>query len=164
MAHSASPLEAIHEAEDFRISSDGTWYHGGRVIERQALVRLFSTVLMRDDTGHYWLKTPHEQCEVTVDDAPFVAISLEMPATANEPISFQTNMHEVIELDTPSKLHLRKNVRGEMMPYLTIRNEIEVALTRPVYYELMELVLREGRTQNGKRGITSAGVFFPLEA
>ena len=46
---------------DIRIAADGSWYHAGGLIGRPALVRLFSTVLRREDDGSYWLVTPVER-------------------------------------------------------------------------------------------------------
>src|SRR3569833_2332926 len=57
---------------DIRIRKDGVWFHEGTPIGREALVRLFSTVLRKDDDGIY-LVTPVEKMKITVEDAPFVA-------------------------------------------------------------------------------------------
>ena len=38
---------------DLRIARDGTWYHEGAPFQREALVRLFASILRRDDDGHY---------------------------------------------------------------------------------------------------------------
>ena len=42
---------------DMRIARDGTWFYQGTPIGRPALVKLFSTILRRDDDG-YVLVTP----------------------------------------------------------------------------------------------------------
>ena len=55
---------------DMRIASDGTWFYMGTPIGRQALVRLFSTILKRED-GKHFLVTPVEKVGIRVDDAPF---------------------------------------------------------------------------------------------
>src|SRR5690348_10898031 len=59
-----------------RIASDGTWFHQGAVVTRPALVRLFSTILRKDDEG-FMLVTPVEKLSIMVDDAPFVAVLME---------------------------------------------------------------------------------------
>ncbi len=43
-----------------RIARDGTWYHEGSPIGRQAMVRLFSTILRREPDGSFVLVTPVE--------------------------------------------------------------------------------------------------------
>ena len=56
-----------------RIARDGTWFYLGTPIGREALVRLFASVL-RKDGERYFLVTPVEKVGITVDDAPFVAV------------------------------------------------------------------------------------------
>lgn len=63
---------------DFRIARDGTWFYRGSPIGRKPLVRLFSTVLRRENDGSFWLVTPAERGRITVDDAPFVAVEMEV--------------------------------------------------------------------------------------
>src|SRR5215469_14478900 len=53
---------------DMRIARDGTWFYRGSPIGRKPLVKLFSTVLRRED-GEYWLVTPVERGRILVDDA-----------------------------------------------------------------------------------------------
>ncbi len=57
---------------DIRIRRDGVWFHEGTPIGREALVRLFSTVLRLDPDG-YHLVTPVEKLKIQVEDAPFIA-------------------------------------------------------------------------------------------
>jgi hypothetical protein len=49
-----------------RIARDGTWYYNNSPIGRLPLVKLFATVLKRDETGHYWLVTPAERGRIAV--------------------------------------------------------------------------------------------------
>src|SRR5260221_813343 len=58
---------------DMRIASDGTWFYMGTPIGRPALVRLFSTILKRED-GKHVLVTPVEKVGIPADDAPFLAV------------------------------------------------------------------------------------------
>ena len=54
---------------DMRIARDGTWFYRGSPIGRKPLVKLFSTVLRREN-GEFWLVTPVERGRILVDDAP----------------------------------------------------------------------------------------------
>ena len=47
----------------------------GHPIGRPALVRLFSTILKRED-GKHFLVTPVEKVGIRVDDAPFLAVEM----------------------------------------------------------------------------------------
>ncbi|WP_313327836.1 DUF1285 domain-containing protein, partial [Stutzerimonas balearica] len=62
---------------DMRVARDGTWYYLGTPIGRPAMVRLFSSVLRRDD-DRYFLVTPVEKVGIQVEDAPFVANRLDV--------------------------------------------------------------------------------------
>ena len=61
---------------DMEIRADGTWFYMGPPIGRQPLVRLFSTVLRRDDDGRTYLVTPVEKVGIRVEDAPFLAVEM----------------------------------------------------------------------------------------
>src|SRR5436305_11342540 len=60
---------------DMRIAGDGTWFYQGTPIGRPALVRLFSTILKREE-GKHFLVTPVEKVGIRVDDAPFLAVEM----------------------------------------------------------------------------------------
>ena len=77
---------------DIRIRKDGVWFHEGTPIGREALVRLFSTVLRLDPDG-YHLVTPVEKMKITVEDAPFVAVDFTAAgAGAEQVLRFVTNV------------------------------------------------------------------------
>ena len=55
-------LEPDHCGDsEMRIARDGTWYHQGQPIGREAMVRLFATVLRREPDGSHVLVTPVEK-------------------------------------------------------------------------------------------------------
>jgi hypothetical protein len=66
---------------DMRIARDGTWYYLGTPIGRKPMVKLFSTIIRRDGDD-YFLITPVEKVGIKVDDAPFVAIAVDVKARA----------------------------------------------------------------------------------
>src|SRR6202030_3079687 len=67
---------------DMRIAADGTWFYQKTPIGRAALVKLFASVLKREG-DKYFLVTPVEKCGIAVDDAPFLAVELQVePAAA----------------------------------------------------------------------------------
>src|SRR6201991_3583222 len=60
---------------DMRIASDGSWFYLNTPIGRPALVKLFASVLKREGDD-YFLVTPVEKCGLLVEDAPFLAVEL----------------------------------------------------------------------------------------
>src|SRR3569832_137217 len=78
---------------DMRIAADGTWYYMGTPIGRPALVRLFSTILKRED-GKHFLVTPVEKVGIRVDDAPFLAVEMVKAQGEGGCLRFRTNVDD----------------------------------------------------------------------
>jgi hypothetical protein len=150
-----------------RIDRDGVWYHEGRPIARQALVKLFATVLSRDADGSYWLKTPAEQGRIEVEDAPFVIVELTVDGKGiDQTIRMRTNLDHWVSIGQDHPLYLRSprnQPASEPIPYIDVRHGLEARLLRPVYYELAELAESVEEEGSDHLGIWSAGRFFPLE-
>ncbi len=49
------------------IRKDGRWFHDGGLIERESLVRLFASILRREEDGQYYLVTPVEKWRIEVE-------------------------------------------------------------------------------------------------
>ena len=143
-----------------RIARDGTWYHDGRPIGRPAMVRLFSTVLRREADGRHVLVTPVEKLEIDVEGAAFRAVEMQSEGEGEDRrIAFGLDSGDAVILGPD---HPLKIVQAELgpSPRVLIRHGLEAELTRPVYYELAELAITEGREPPG---LWSDGVFFGLD-
>jgi hypothetical protein len=144
---------------DIRIAANGLWFHEGTPIGREALVRLFSTVLRKDPDGFH-LVTPVEKLRITVDDAPFVAVRVD---AVGEALSFTTNVGDVVEAgpDHPIRVEIDAGT-GEPRPYVHVRRGLEALIARPVFYELAEMA-RERKTPGGPMmGVPSNGAWFAV--
>jgi hypothetical protein len=149
---------------DITIARDGTWYYRGSPIGRMPLVRLFSTVLRRDEDGTYWLVTPAERGRIIVEDAPFVAVELTVRGTGREQqLIFRTNVDDTVAADAEHPLRVVNDpATEEPNPYILVRNGLEARLSRPVFYELVELGSEERVGDATLFGVWSKGKFFPL--
>ncbi|MBL8773149.1 MAG: DUF1285 domain-containing protein [Phenylobacterium sp.] len=148
-----------HSGEiDIVIKSDGRWVHEGAVISREALVRLFSTVLRKDPDG-YWLVTPVEKMRVTVEDAPFVAVRVDREGDA---LTFTTNVGDVVEAGPENPLRVETAADGEPRPYVHVRRGLEALVTRPVFYELVEMAQERETPQGPVLEVASNGASFAL--
>ncbi len=149
---------------DIRIDRDGTWFYHGSPIGRKELVKLFSTVLKRDDEGRYWLITPVEQGEIVVEDVPFQAVEMDVAGDGRDQVlEFRTNVDEIVKADAAHPLRIGYNEEtGEPSPYVLVRDTLEARLTRSVYYQLVEV--GEERTVDGEPiyGVWSAGEFYEI--
>jgi len=149
-----------HSGEiDIVIRRDGHWVHEGGVISREALVRLFSTVLRKDPDG-FWLVTPVEKMRITVEDAPFVAVAVEVEGGV---LRFTTNVGDVVEAGPENPLRVEVDpATGEPSPYVHVRRGLEALIARPVFYELVEMAEARETPEGAQLGVESAGVFFPI--
>lgn len=149
---------------DMEIRADGSWWHEGSRINRKKLVRLFSTILRRDEDGSYWLVTPYEKVVVHVEDAPFVAVRVDRAEEegTGQSLAFSTNLGDIAVAGPDHPIRIETDGEtGEPAPYIHIRGRLEAKLSRPVFYELAELV--EPDPDGGEMlGVWSKGVFFPL--
>jgi len=145
-----------------RIARDGTWFYRGSPIGRLPLVKLFSTVLRRDEDGKFWLTTPVENGQIEVEDAPFIAVELMTEGQGPEQVlRFRTNVDDIVILDDAHPLRVSESAQGEPRPYIMVRKGLEARLARPVFYELVAMAEADPSTPD-VIGIRSAGRFFPL--
>jgi len=149
---------------DMRIARDGTWHYMGSPIDRKPLVKLFASLLNRDEAGDFWLITPAEMCRITVDDAPFAAVEMTVDGQGRDQVlTFRTNIDEIVTAgtDNPVRVEIDPDTR-EPAPYVMVRDGLEALITRSVFYDLVELA--EMRVQGGTSvmGVWSNGVFFEI--
>lgn len=125
-----------------RIAADGTWFHEGGRINRPAMVRAFSGLLMRDAEGQHWLMTPHERLSIEVEDAAFIATDMEVRADeAGAPvIAFRLNTDDVI-LAGPDHPLIARGTPEVPAFYLAVRHGTEARLNRSTYGQLIEHAL-----------------------
>ena len=155
--HSWNPDRRIDIQLEIR--RDGTWYHEGDPILRDRLVRLFSTILRKDDDGFY-LVTPAEKAVVHVEDVPFVAIRLERTGEGDGQVLVAvTNVDDIVLIDAEHPLRVEINSEtDEPTPYVMVRAGLEARLTRSAFYELVSWATEA----DGVLSICSSGVKFSL--
>lgn len=148
---------------DLRIAADGIWYYQKTPIGRPALVKLFASVLSREQ-GRYYLVTPVEKCGIVVDDAPFTAVEVRREETPAGPVlKFRTNVGEDIACGPGHQLKFeRQETSGGYKPYLHVRRDLWAKATRPVYYDLVELGERQEIDGVMWFGVQSQGMFFQI--
>jgi len=148
---------------DMRIAADGTWFYLKTPIGRPALVRLFASVLWRED-DKYFLKTPVEKVGITVDDAPFTAVEMRAEGEgAARALSFRTNVDDWVTVGADHALRFEpEDETGGLKPYLHVRRDLWALVTRALFYDLVEL--GEEREVDGRRmfGVASGDAFFAM--
>ncbi|WP_299600129.1 DUF1285 domain-containing protein [uncultured Tateyamaria sp.] len=144
---------------DMRIARDGTWFYQGTPIGRPGLVKLFSSILKREE-GKYFLVTPVEKVGITVDDAPFVAIDFEAEGTGEaQVLTFVTHVDDVAVAGPDHPIRVERDPEtGEPSPYILIRADLEALIDRKSFYRLVDL----GSHHDGWFGVWSQGQFFGI--
>jgi hypothetical protein len=144
---------------DIRIARDGLWYYLGTPIGRQPLVKLFASILRREE-GRYYLVTPVEKVGIRVDDAPFVAVDfrVERPGP-DQTLHFLTNVEDEVAADADHPIRVERHPgTGEPSPYIHVRRGLEALIDRKSFYRLAEIGTHEG----GWFGVRSGGRFWPM--
>lgn len=148
---------------DIRIGADGTWYYLKSPIGRMPLVKLFSSVLKRED-GRFFLVTPVEKIGIVVDDAPFAAVEMRVEGNgAGRRIAFRTQVDDWIEVGEDHPIRFEKEAGTDgVKPYVHVRGDLWARVSRALFHDLASL--GEVAVRDGRRwfGISIAGTFYPM--
>jgi hypothetical protein len=149
---------------DIRIAADGTWYHEGDPILRPALVRLFSTVLRKDDDGRHYLVTPAERLAIEVDVAPLYVSEMYREGEGDDQtLVFRTHTGDVAPLDEAHPLRVPVDPEtGEPTPLVLVRDRLEGILARSVFYDLVDIAEEREIDGVAVQGVMSAGRFHVI--
>ena len=131
---------------DIQIRTNGDWYHDGQLIQRHALVKLFASILRREDDDEYYLVTPVEKWRIQVEDAPLLIISMELidPDTPQQAIIFTSNVERLYSLGAEHRLIVEVGKDDQQpAPYLLLDNGLRAKLTRSVFYQLVDIARPE---------------------
>ncbi|MGY3438492.1 MULTISPECIES: DUF1285 domain-containing protein [unclassified Marinovum] len=148
---------------DMWIARDGTWFYMGTPIGRKELVRLFSTILRKDD-DRYVLVTPVEKVGIVVDDAPFVAVDFEVSGEGHaQELRFETNVGDFTVAGPDAPIRVERDAEtGEPSPYVLVRANLEALIDRKSFYRLVEIGAHHEVSGERWFGLWSGGVFFPV--
>ena len=125
---------------DMVIKADGSWWHEGSRITRKGLIHLFASILRKDDDGRTYLVTPVEKIGITVERGHFIGVRVDIEGEGTvQRLFFTTNLDEVVEAGPDNPIRVETDPETlEPMPYFTVRGRLEAAMSRPVFYELVE--------------------------
>lgn len=142
---------------DIVIRRDGVWMHEGSLIGREALVRLFSTVLRKDPDG-YHLVTPVEKLKITVEDLPFRAVAVRRDG---DDLIFTTDVGDEVRAGEADAIVVETDPEtGEPAPRVHVRRDLWARIARSVFYELVEMA----EEVDGRLVVRSGGRAFSLGA
>lgn len=153
------PLEKWHPAPsgdiDIEIDREGRWMHEGMPIRRDAIVRLFASILRREADGHYYLVTPAEKWRIRVQRHPLMIIDCEREG---EDLWVTLNTGRRWRVDAGRPLFIDQH--SEAVAAIALPHGLSALCTRPAWLRLVELA----EEREGVPGVSSAGEWFPLLA
>lgn len=147
---------------DLVIRADGSWIHDGSPIGREAMVRLFASVLKREG-GRFYLVTPVEKLGIRVEDAPFVAVDAEIGGGR---AVFVTNLGERVEAGPDHPVRVEVAPDGTPRPYVHVRGTpgpeagLEALIDRKTFYRLVDAARQDG---DGRLVLDARGAAFRLD-
>jgi hypothetical protein len=134
-------------------------------IGRRPLVKLFSSILRRDEDGRYYLVTPVEKCSVEVEDAPLVAVAMVVKGEGRQrQISFLTHVDDEVTVDAQHPLRFaQEEGTGGLKPYVLVRGRLEALVSRAIFYDLVAAGVVERLDGKEWFGVWSGGRFWPMQ-
>lgn len=118
---------------EMKIDAKGTWWYQGNPIGRDSLVSLFVSVL-HVECGRYYLITPAEKIEITVEDVPFVVEDWEV---TREGLNLVCRYGYSKMITSANEVEL-KAFDGVELPYFHLGNGLWAKPSRKVFYQMCE--------------------------
>lgn len=126
-----------------RIAADGSWLHEGSPITREALVRVFASILRREEDGHYYLVSPAEKWRIQVELHPLLVTDVELLDSPERELQVTLNTGRQVRVDAQHPLAREPSL--EDIPYVELEHGLTALFSRAAWYRLVDFAeLREG--------------------
>ncbi len=153
---------------DMVVKRDGTWTYMGTPIGRPKMVKLFASVLRKDDDGKTYLVTPVEKIGITVEDAHFVSTDVDVVSpSSTKPaiVTCTTNVGDDVILGPNNPLRVTYDTHtGEPRPYVRVRGRLDALISRKDFYTLVNAAYETVEGDKKRLCIDSMGQAFSLGA
>ena len=124
---------------DLQIDRQGRWIHEGDEIKRAALVKLFASILVREE-NEYFLLTPVEKWRIKVAVAPlFVVAASRECRDGQQAITLTTSTDDIVVVDKSHPISMIED--DNPLPLVLVRDNIPALISRNVYYQLIDWAL-----------------------
>jgi hypothetical protein len=137
--YDSPPLHLWHPALSgdiaIRIAGDGTWYHESKAIMRESLVRLFASILRREEDGEYYLVTPNEKWRIAVELHPLMVTDVS-PVRGEDTTRLRATLNtgKCIDIGKEHPLFLEDSLGG--IPVVELEHGLTALFTRAAWYRL----------------------------
>lgn len=146
---------------DIVIKANANWFYDGSPIKRLSLVKLFASVLMKEENNteiEYFLVTPVEKVKIRVEDMPFMITQWSWIDSAESIMQVTTNLDDKFILNKKHPLTVSEN--GDL--YVTVRRNLLAKVHRNVYYQWVEIAQEQQTPEGLSCVIYSDGCQFSL--
>lgn len=126
------------------ITRDGSWYHEGSPIRREALRNLFASILRREDDGEYYLVTPVEKWRLQVEAHALVVTDVE---AVGDDLQLTLNTGKQLVVDEEHPLFLDPEV--DNVAAVKLWHGLSALFARNAWYRLVELADSDGVVSSG---------------
>ena len=101
---------------------------------------------------------------IVVDDAPFVAVTLQVVGEGEaQVLRFTTNVEDEVVAGAEHPLRVEIDPATlEPSPYIRVRHNLDALIHRNVFYQLVDLAVPGDVDGESWLGVWSGGVFFPI--
>jgi hypothetical protein len=145
---------------DIQINVSGEWFHEGSIIARSKLVKLFASILRREDDGEYYLVTPVEKWRIKVADTALIIVELDVLGVGPEQqLMVVSNVGSKFLIGAQHPLSVTVNADGEPKPVVLLEHGLTAKLSRSVFYRLVDLA---NPGASGDMNVLSDGELFSL--
>jgi hypothetical protein len=125
-----------------RIDREGAWFHEGGEIKRDSLVRLFASILRREEDGEYYLITPHEKWRIEVVRHPLVITDFDTEEVSGRTVlRARLNTGRQIDVSDAHPLYLDPESAG--VAAIRLDHGLTALCTRPAWYRLVDMAETE---------------------
>lgn len=155
------PLHLWHPALSgdiaINIDAEGRWFHEGSPIQRESLVRVFASILRREEDGEYYLVTPVEKWRITVALHPLIVTDIAVQEEgARAYLQATLNTGKTVPINAQHALFLEPAV-GDVAA-LQLDHGLSALLSRAAWYRLVDMAVE----REGVPTIISGDYQFPL--
>ncbi|PVZ86132.1 DUF1285 domain-containing protein [Serratia sp. S1B] len=165
---SIPPLDQWHPKHcgkmDLTIKSNGEWWHEGQRITRQSLIDLFSSVLWKENDTFY-LKTPAEQIEIAVEDAPLQISQVDqVNLDGKSYLQLTTTNQDIVIVDAEHPIFMQQ-YQGEWRAYVHVRFGLNALIQRSCFYHLIDYgILGENEQGDSILSLQSGDLLLQLRS
>jgi len=128
---------------DIVIDKEGQWYHEGDAIKRASLIRLFASILRKEDDNEFYLVTPVEKWRISVALHPLRVTDVgRVQVEGKSILEVCLNTQRRVVISSQRALFMESAI--DNVAAITLEHGLTALFSRAAWYRLVELGEEEG--------------------